>query len=132
MRILFGLLFTGILVFSCNSGDKIPDVSNIKIELSTQRFEKDLFTLDTVNFAASLDQLIAKYPSFGENFLSTILGADPKWSIDTTAAYVKLFINQHRNIYDTVIQVFKDFSPYEAEIKKGLQFVKYYFPDSGA
>ena len=129
MRILFGLLFISILVFSCNNGDKIPDVSNVKIELSTQRFEKDLFTLDTLNFAASLDKLIAAYPSFGENFLSTILGADPKWSIDTTAAYVKLFINQHRNVYDTAMLVFKDFSPYESEIKKGLQFVKYYFPN---
>jgi hypothetical protein len=31
-------------------------------------------------------------------------------------------------MYDTAQIVFKDFSPYEKEIKKGLQFVKHYFP----
>jgi hypothetical protein len=123
------ILCSIIFIFSCNNGEKIPDVSSVKINVTTQRFEKDLFTLDTVNFTANLDQLIAKYPSFGENFSSTILGADPKWSNDSIAAYVKLFRDLHKNVYDTSMIVFNNFSPYENDIKKGLQFVKYYFPN---
>jgi hypothetical protein len=129
MRLLFGLLIISSIFYSCNGTDKTPDVSNIKVELSTQRFEKDLFTLDTANYAAKLDQLIAKYPSFGENYLSTILGADPKWSNDSIAAYVKGFVSSYKNLYDTTQLLFKDFTTYENEIKKGLQFVKYYFPN---
>ncbi len=130
MRILFVPLFLiSITLFSCNGGEKIPDVSNIKVDITTNRFEKDLFALDTVNYAANLEKLIAKYPAFGENFLSAILGTDPRWSFDTTAAYVKGFAGAYKNVYDTAMQIFNNFSNYEIEIKKGLQFVKHYFPN---
>jgi hypothetical protein len=128
MRIAFVFLFAAMLVFSCNNADKTPDVSNMKVELSTKRFEKDLFTLDSSNYTASLDLLISKYPTFGENFLATILNTDPKWPADSAAAYVHGFTTAYRHVYDTAEIIFKDFFPYEKEIKQGLQFVKYYFP----
>jgi len=114
---------------SCKNGEKTPDVSDVKIQLTTQHFEKELFSLDTANFSANLEKLIAKYPSFGENFLSAVLGTDPKWTGDSVASYVKGFAGAYKNIYDTAALVFKDFTPYENEIKKSLQFVKHYFPD---
>jgi hypothetical protein len=117
------------MFFSCNNADKTPDVSNIKVELETMRFEKDLFTLDSSNFTTNLDVLLSKYPSFGENFLATILNADPKWSADSAANYVLGFITAYRKVYDTAQIVFKDFTPYEKNIKKALQYVKYYFPN---
>lgn len=127
------LIIAGLLIFSifssCSNKDKVPDVSNIKIELTTQRFEQDLFNADTSNFGAQLDQLQARYPSFGENFLNTILNCDPKWPADSTVAYVRGFVSAYKRMYDTTQLVFKDFSPYEKDIKQGLQFVKYYFPD---
>jgi hypothetical protein len=129
MRLLFGLVIISSLVLSCNSGEKTPDVSKISISLKTQRFERELFALDTAHFQANLEQLIAKYPSFGENFLSVILGTDPQWNADSVASYVKGFVAAYRNVYDSSETVFKDFSPYEMELKKGLQFVKYYFPN---
>ncbi|MEO7308108.1 MAG: hypothetical protein ABIR78_02265 [Ferruginibacter sp.] len=129
MRIAFVFVITACLFFSCNNGDKTPDVSNIQVELSTMRFEKDLFALDTTHFTANLDVLLSKYPSFGENFLATILNADPKWSADSTAGYVLGFITAYKKVYDTAQIVFKDFMPYEKAIKQGLQYVKYYFPN---
>ena len=128
MRIAFVFLFTGILLYSCNNGDKTPDVSNIKVELTSMHFEKDLFTIDSVNYTSNLDILLSKYPSFGENFLATILNVDSKWSVDSAAEYVHGFTTAYRHVYDTAQIVFKDFTPYEKEIKQGLQFVKYYFP----
>lgn len=128
MRLLFGLVIMCGLLHSCNSGEKTPDVSHIKIQVSTQRFEKELFKLDSANFQVNLEKLIAQYPSFGENFLYTVLGTDPKWNADSVASYVKGFINAYRNVYDSSELLFKDFAPYEAELKKGLQFVKHYFP----
>jgi hypothetical protein len=129
MRTAFVFLITVMLLFSCNNGDKTPDVSNIKIDLTGMRFEKELFSLDTINFTEKLDVLIARYPSFGENFLATVLNADPKWSADSTAGYVQGFIIAYKQVYDTAEKIFSDFTPYEKEIKRGLQFVKYYFPD---
>lgn len=126
MRLMISLLLLTAFV-SCNQS-KTPDVAGVKIELTTHRFEQDLFSLDTNNLGPGLDQLIAKHPSFGENFLSTILNTDPRWSADSATLYVKDFITAYRNVYDSSAKVFADFSPYEREIRKGLQFLKHYFP----
>ncbi|MFZ1529046.1 MAG: hypothetical protein WAT19_09865 [Ferruginibacter sp.] len=127
MRNLLYLLLL-ILFISCNN-KKAPDVSNIKIDLKTERFDQDFFKIDSNQVAAQLDPVIAKYPSFGENFLTTILNMDPRWQGDTAANYVKGFLNAYYPVYDTAQKVFKDFSPYEKEIKQGLQYVKHYFPN---
>jgi hypothetical protein len=128
MRLLISLALATVF-FSCNTGNSTPDVSNIEIKLNTRRFDKELFSLDSNKLDQHLDSLIAKYPSFGEIFLTTILGADPKWNADSTAIYVKNgFISPYRQIYDSSEIIFSNFSPYENEIKKGLQFLKYYFP----
>jgi hypothetical protein len=130
MRIIIALLLLLTIISSCNSGDKIPDVSNIKVDISTERFEKDLFVLDTtMAYAVKLSAVVDKYPSFGQSFLVHILGADTRWSTDSLGNYVKGFTGAYRNVFDTAMIVFKDFTPYEADIKKGLQFVKHYFPN---
>ncbi len=126
MRLLISF-FLATLFFSCGQ-NKVPDVSDIKIEISTHRFERELFSLDSNNLTAELDQLIARYPSFGENFIFTILNTDPRWSADTAAIYVRDFITAYKSVYDSTEKVFANFTPYEKEIKKGLQFVLYYFP----
>lgn len=123
------ILFCLVMLSSCGSKDKGPDVSNIKVELKTARFEKDLFSLDTAQFSQQLDRLQANYPSFGENFFTTILNCDPKWSSETMSDYVRGFIKAYRAVYDTVMLVFPDFTPYETQIRKGLQYVSYYFPN---
>lgn len=128
MRIIVAFFFLAITVFSCTDSDNTPDVSALKIPITTERFEHELFNLDTLHFSIGLQKLIAKYPAFGENFLTTILGADPKWNADSTATYVKDFVGAYKNVYDTTLKVFKDFTPYEKEIKKGFQFIKHYFP----
>ena len=130
MRLLFGLVIISSVLFSCNSGDKIPDVSNIKIELTTQRFEKDFFSLDTLNFAPQVDKLQAKYPGFTNTFIYAIITADPNWPNDTIVNYIRQFATDklYRSVYDSSQLLFKDFTPYEKEIKNALQFCKYYFP----
>lgn len=127
MKIFFGFILCASLFWSCNNNG--PDVSNIKVQLKTMRFEKGLFNIDTANFSQNLDKLIAAYPSFGENFLSTILNADPHWSADSTASYVHGFIMAYKPVYDSAATVFKDFSKYEDEIIQAVKYVKYYFPN---
>ena len=126
----FLLILAVVVLFSCNSGDKIPDVSNIKIDLNTQRFEQAVFALDSTNFAPLIDKLQAKYPNFTNTFVFDILRADPKWPNDTIASYVWKFANDtlYKSVYDSSQLLFQDFSPYEKEIRNAFQFCKYYFP----
>jgi hypothetical protein len=87
-----GLVTASLFLFSCNNGDKIPDVSNIKINLTTDRFEKNLFDTTTTSLVSYLKQLQNGNTEFTSIYLRKILGADPQWPADTTAAYVNSFI----------------------------------------
>ena len=115
------------ILFSCKNND-IPDVSNIKVDLIIQRFEKDFFSIDTNNILPELHHLRNTYPVFINDFTSQILGFNPNTPPDTLTKYVHLFIRDYRFVKDSADKVFGDFEPQIKEIKKGLQFVKYYFP----
>jgi len=120
-------IFSILIITSCKSKNA-PDVSNIKVPLKVLRFEQDFFAIDTNKVTAQLDTVIAKYPAFGEGFLATILNVDPRWGGDTSANYIKGFLSSYRAVYDSSQKVFADFSPYEKQLQKGLQYSKYYFP----
>ena len=125
-------LFLGLVaaIFcSCSNADKIPDVSDIKINLSTQRFEQDLFKADTNHMAQEIDRLQQIYPGFMPNFMTQIINADPQWSNDSVASYVKHFMEAFKNVYDSSQLLYNNFSTYENAIKKDLQYVNYYFPE---
>ncbi len=127
MKISIAAMAICFMLFSCSTKN-IPDVSNIKINLTTDRFEKDFFDTTTNNLLVYLKQLNSHSPSFVENYLTKILSVDPAWPADTTAAYVNSFIKAYRPIYDSAEKIYADFTPYQNQIKKGLQYVKYYYP----
>ncbi len=127
MRFLWIAAVLILIGSGCNDNDT-PDVSAIKISLSTQRFEQDFFSMDSARSKESFEKLMMKYPGFGENFITTILNTDPKWPADTALNYLKSFIAAYRPVYDTSQKVFDDFAPYEKEVQKSLQYLKHYFP----
>jgi hypothetical protein len=128
MRIVIAVIASVVFLISCNNADKNPDVSDIKINLSTERFEKKLFDTSAPSLLAYLQRLETSNPSFTATYLKAILNADPQWPADTTAAFVNGFVKAFRPVYDSAEKIFNDFTPYEEEIRKGLQYAKYYFP----
>jgi hypothetical protein len=115
-------------LFSCKNKD-VPNVSNIKIDLTVKRFEQDFFSIDTNHIMPALEKLSPKYPLFLGDFLYNIMEL-PGFS-DTSQqeqALLKKFIGDYKLVKDSADQVFKNFSSIEKDVKKGLQFVKYYFP----
>jgi hypothetical protein len=129
-KVLF-LLFGTMLLFSCKSKKKIPDVSSIKVNLETKRFEQDFFAIDTNNVAESLKTVLEKYPHFTPDFIESILGLDMDSLLIPGNAQdkaVRMFIHDYRSIKDSADLLYKDFKMETDEIKKGLQYVKYYFP----
>ena len=126
----FILYFSIVLcLFSCKQNNGIPDVSGIPVNLTTQRFEKDFFSIDSAQVYQHIPALLNKYPNFTTDFFGRILSIDPRWPSDSINRYVGNFINSYKNIYDTAEKVYSDFTPYEKNIKTTLQFIKYYFPD---
>ena len=127
MRKIFYFILPACLFFSCNN-NHIPNVSGIKVELKVQRFEKDFFAIDTNNILNELRRLKIKYPLFINDFTSQILGFNAATPQDSLIKYIHLFIRDYRFVKDSADKLFGNFEQQAAEIKKGLQFVKYYFP----
>jgi len=67
------IIATGIFLSSCKNNNLAPDVSKIPVVLSTERYEKDFFSLDSATLQEGLKKLTAKYPAFQNNFIYTIL-----------------------------------------------------------
>jgi len=127
MRVFIVVCLVSLLFFSCNS-DKAPDVSDINISLTTERFEKKLFDTTATSFTNYLQQLQNSDPGFTNIFVYQVLSADPKWPADSTAAYVNMFVKSFHPVFKDAEKIYSDFSKYENGIKKVMQYVKYYFP----
>lgn len=131
---LFLLLGSLICVHACEcgKGKYIPDVSNVSVNVDLQRFDQDLFSLDSNDMANSLPELEKKYGEFGQIFFGQILGSkDPQNAPEGHAAYVKGFITHPgmRKLYDTTQIVFPNTEQLERDFKKAFQFFRYYFPE---
>src|SRR6186713_1813783 len=80
-------ILLGLFLFSCNNHKDIPDVSNIIVSLSTERFERKLFDTTAKDLFTYILQLQNTAPSFATTWLDTILNVDRSWPADTAAAY---------------------------------------------
>ena len=123
--------FVAVVFFSCKNKEKIPDVSSIKINLETKRFEQDFFAMDTMKVAESMKGILKKYPDFLPLFTANILGLDLDSLLipgNPQDHGVRLFIHDYMPMKDSSDLLYKNFSKETDAIKSGLQFVKYYFP----
>jgi hypothetical protein len=75
-----------------------------------------------------VEALRAKYPQFTVDFVERILGIP--WGDSSGMKYraLKQFLADYRPIVAEAGQSMADFSFHEKEVKKGLQYVKHYFP----
>jgi hypothetical protein len=118
------ILLLGISLFACRSKKGIPDVSDIKVAITLERFDKDFFAIDSNNVLPGLNQLNQKYPLLTNIFLRNILGLDSA----ATLPGVKRFLSLNQSIRNSVDEVFKNTDALKKNFQKAFQFVKYYFP----
>lgn len=129
-RVTSKILFLLCMIFlsSCwsDKGKNIPDVSAIPVKVNIERFDQDLFKIDTTQAKTEMERLLKKYPVFMKDiYLPEILPAlqDPA----VFDAFVKA--PQIRQLYDTCQLVFGDFSDLSAEFGQAMQYYQYYFPE---
>jgi hypothetical protein len=111
-----------------DSEDKIPDVSDIKLEVKVQRFDKDLFAIDTNNLAAGVATLVEKYPLMMEIYPERIQSGNP--DENTLEKVIGGFVKhpQVRRLYDTCQVVYNDMSDIDKAFTQSFKYFKYYFP----
>lgn len=130
--LLIILSVTSVLI-SCGGG-KTPDVSKIPVTIQSQRLDKDLYTLDTNQLGAGLASIHAKYPEFLDFYLDTIMGFSIKGNYTDSNPGIqkglKTFLTHkdYRGVFDTVLAHFPDEAKINANLEKGFQYIKHYFP----
>lgn len=127
--LFFAILAISMGVIGCGDKNK-PDVSNVTINLETQRFEQDFFALDTMDLDNGLRKLQAKYPVFLGDFIQKVLGLPPLGAgAPETKSLIAKFLSDYRPIKDSVDKVFRNFDESAEAITEGLKYVKHYFPE---
>lgn len=127
------LLLIGLVACQQEDTKVIPDVSDIKVDLTIDRFEEALFSLDTSQIEAGLAQLEQQYPAFSEVYFNFVLGSkDPKVAPQGHSEYIKGFLTHPGlvHLYDTTHQLYTNISDIEEELEQAMQFYQYYFPMS--
>jgi hypothetical protein len=129
------MLITLLGAFGCNDKtEKAPDVSGVKVELNTRRFDKDLGAIDTNHIAAGLQQLKQKYPDFLDFFLDTLMGfrINAQYTDTTTGIQkgLRIFLTykDYRLLFDTVSKHYPDTKDIDEDLEKGFQYMVHYFP----
>ncbi|MEZ4920995.1 MAG: hypothetical protein R2792_17975 [Saprospiraceae bacterium] len=124
------ILFVLLSQLACTSDPSGPDVSGIDIPFSVQRFDQDLFKLDTTQMEASLDELLAKYPDFLPFFINEI-AHDMTQPDQSPLDAVKGFITAPPilRLKDSVELAFPNLDKQEPGLKQLLKHYRYYFPE---
>jgi hypothetical protein len=127
----FNILCAIPIFLSCNSNPLDVDVSDIEVQLTVQRMDKDLMDYSGNDYGELNKQMMQKYGVLYEIWMTNMLGEVSP--LDPLAPEsLKLFLNHPdmTEIFKEINLKFNDFSPYEEKFKECFQYYKYYFPDS--
>ena len=115
-------------LFSCGDDRKVPDVSNIKVDIKINRLEQELFAIDTNHIDIGWSQFKAKHPAFAKVFPMVIGVRTPDSSQVLTGLSLFLKDIDVRKQYDTCQIVYKDIKSIESDLTQAFKYFKYYFP----
>lgn len=132
---IYALLIAFVTMLSaCSDKEKTPDVSNIKVELKTIRFDKAFAAIDTNHIADGLLKLKQQYPEFTDFYLDTLLGLGVEGNYTDTAIAISQGVHSflthkdYRGLSDTIAAHYPDTKSIDEELTKGFQYYLYYFP----
>jgi hypothetical protein len=131
--LLFFFAFSTLFVLACGDEEgaaKAPDVSHIDVDVSLQRFEQDLFALDTNNLAAGIPTLLQKYPVLFPVFVREMI-QDPRQPLETEPALRAFLCDTFvRNMYAEVRRQYGgDLAWLDKDLTQMFRYYKYYFPE---
>jgi hypothetical protein len=121
------LILTG-MTFSCKQDKLHVNVSKIEVNITVDRFEKDLFSADPASLKDSIPLWKKRYGSFLQYFSYIVkLGNinDPAYADRLT-----LFVTDHTNylIYKRTMEVYPNVDAFKANLDDAYKHYRYYFP----
>jgi hypothetical protein len=129
MRLSISALLILILI-SCNNSSNKPDVSDIKIDVKIERFDKDFFSIDTNHLDQSLNALNRKYPAFFPLYVQFLSPIEPmvKQQGKTYEEAMKIFYRTIKPLADAIEKKYSSLDNVRSGLEKAFKYVKYYYP----
>ena len=119
-----------VLFFSCKSNNGAPDVSDIKMDVTVRRFEKDFFAMDTLRLQASLQAVEKKYPAFLPvyfKYFAPVKDIAQQQNIGFDSALLQYY-RAIKPLADEAGKKFSSLDNVKADLDNNLRYVKHYFP----
>ncbi len=116
-----------LFISGCKS-DK-PDISEIPVNITTERFEQDLFGDNSQMIGEKIHALKKKYDGFLDLYLfqiTTIGSPDSSLMNDRLAGFIS--DTNFRNIYNECEKRFKSFTETEKGLADAFKYYSFYFP----
>lgn len=135
-KVLVQFVFVSLFILpSCGSDTNKPapaDVSDIEVNADINRFEKDLFAIDTTRIKEEANRLENKYPSFFECYATNVMGF--KHPRDTGKEYLPRLSSLMnygglRAAYDSTMEQYGNIDFLRKDTEEAFRYFKHYFPD---
>jgi hypothetical protein len=125
---IIGILL--IAFIGCTSKNGAPSVSQVHVNLKIQRFEQDLFAIDTNHVKEGLTTLEKKHPAFLPLYIGNVLGLGPITDSNELAfTGTKLYLMLNRKPFEKAKLLYKNFDDTKNQLTSSFQYTRYYFPD---
>ncbi|MGB5990477.1 MAG: hypothetical protein WBG43_12175 [Marinifilaceae bacterium] len=123
------ILYCLFAIFLLACSNSKPNVSNIIVDATIHRFDKDLFSTDINHLDVDLKSLSQKYGKYWLMYNKGVLRTGDPSAFDFDD-YIEKFIcdKNIREVYDTCSIVFADVKKQEKELEMAFKYMKYYFP----
>ena len=124
------LYFIVLLLCACNNNKDVPDVSDIKMNVSVKRFERDFFGMDTTRLQASLQAVEQIYPAFLPTYFKYFapLGEMARAKGVPFEVELRDYIRNVKPMAADAEKAFPSLSSIEEDLNDNLRYVKHYFP----
>jgi hypothetical protein len=125
------IIFAIGLLAACQKSAHQKDLSEVKLTMSSVRFEQDLFNCSSV---MDIEKLALKHPDFYPIYTQSILGSvimGPNSTSQDVAVELYRYI-AHKDmdsLYKITQSKYADFEPYRAKLEKASKYIHTYFPD---
>lgn len=130
--LLASFIFIGVSTLtSCSENNYSKDLSNISIEMETNRFEQKLFSCKSVSDIIDLSITDSNfYNTFTEYIIASNVQFPGATSEDIAVELYKYISHQDMDsLYKISQKTFEDFESYSDEFLEASKYILYYFPE---
>jgi len=119
-----------LCLFACQRNPLNVNIKNIDLEIKIQRFEQELFEMQTDTLAEGISYFSEKYDDFFDAFSFHVINIGMP-SEKSYPSYLAMFLNDglNREVYKETLKTFSDLTDLEEVFTKAFKRYRYHFPE---